>query len=107
MPHRQFVDSKRTTWEVWDVEPGDAERRRNPTDRRRARRPSGERRQAEDRTRVRIKVELSEGWLAFQSKHDRRRLAPIPAGWETMDASALEQLCGQAKSIGKPRRLLD
>jgi hypothetical protein len=107
MPHRQFVDSKRTTWEVWDVEPEDAERRRRPADRRGNPRASGERRHVEDHSRVRIKVELSGGWLAFQSKHYRRRLAPIPVGWETMDPSALEQLCEQATSIGKPRRLLD
>jgi hypothetical protein len=107
MPHRQFVDSKQTTWEVWDVEPGQAERRRHPADRRGSSRRSGERRQVEDRSRVRVSSNLVQGWLAFQSKHDRRRLAPIPVGWESMDASALEQLCEQAKSIGKPRRLLD
>jgi hypothetical protein len=107
MPHRQFVDSKQTAWEVWDVEPGHRERRRSPSDRRRARRISQERREVEDRTRVRITSGLAHGWLAFQSRHDRRRLAPIPSGWETLDASALEQLCEQATSVGKPRRLLE
>lgn len=107
MPHRQFTDSKRTTWEVWDVEPGHAERRRDAVDRRRSARTSGERRQTTDRTRVRIKSDLSHGWLAFESKHDRRRLAPIPVGWEALDESALERLCEQAASIGRPRRLLD
>jgi hypothetical protein len=107
MPHRQFVDSKQTTWEVWDVEPSHRERRRPTHDRRRSPRTSGERRQVEDRSRVRIKSALSHGWLAFESKHDRRRLAPIPTGWDALDASALEQLCKQATSIGRPRRLLD
>ena len=108
MPHRQFTDSKRTIWEVWDVEPGHAERRGEETDRRRsARTSSGERRQKADRTRVRIKSDLSHGWLAFESKHDRRRLAPIPTGWEAFDASALERLCEQAASIGRPKRLLE
>ena len=107
MPHRQFTDSKQTTWEVWDVEPSHAERRRRAEDRRRAGRPSGERRQVEDRTRVRISSDLSHGWLAFESKHDRRRLAPIPTGWEALDEAALEQLCQQAQPIGKPRRLLE
>jgi hypothetical protein len=51
--------------------------------------------------------DLAHGWLAFESKHDRRRLAPIPEGWDTFDASALERLCAAARSIGKPRRLLD
>ena len=107
MPHRQFIDSKRTRWEVWDVEPSHAERRLNDDDRRRKNRTSGERRQVEDRTRVRIHSYLSHGWLAFESKHDRRRLAPIPTGWEALDAKALEQLCDRAKSIGRPRRLLE
>ncbi len=107
MPHRQFTDSKHTTWEVWDVEPGHAERRGDSSDRRGSSRTSGERRQRTDRTRVRIKSGLSHGWLAFESKHDRRRLAPFPTGWEGLDASALERLCEQAASIGRPRRLLD
>jgi hypothetical protein len=107
MPHRQFTDSKRTKWEVWDVEPSHAERRLAAGDRRKGKRTSGERRHVEDRARVRIHSELSNGWLAFESKHDKRRLAPIPTGWEALDASALEQLCEQAQSIGRPRRLLD
>jgi hypothetical protein len=107
MPHRQFTDSKKTTWEVWDVEPGHAERRRDSGERRRASRTSGERRQVQDRSRVRVKTNLAHGWLAFESKHDRRRLAPIPVGWEEMDASDLERLCEQANSVGRPRRLLE
>jgi hypothetical protein len=107
MPHRQFTDSKRTMWEVWNVEPSHAERRAHEADRRRSRRTSGERRQVEDRSRVRIKSGLAGGWLAFESKHDRRRLAPIPVGWEALDESALERLCEQARSIGRPRRLLE
>jgi hypothetical protein len=107
MPHRQFTDSKQTKWEVWDVEPSDAERRTNQRDRRRARRTSGERRKVEDRSRVRVKSSLAHGWLAFESKHDRRRLAPIPTGWESLDEASLERLCEQARSIGRPRRLLE
>jgi hypothetical protein len=107
MPHRQFVDSKHTTWEVWDVEPSHAERRAGADDRRRSRRTLGERRQLHDRSRVRINSGLAHGWLAFESKHDKRRLSPIPIGWEAMDATALEQLCEQANSVGRPRRLLE
>ena len=107
MPHRQFTDSKRTTWEVWDVEPAHAERRTTGGDRRRSRRTSGERRQGGDSSRVRIKADLAHGWLTFESKHDRRRLAPIPTGWEALDEASLERLCEKARSIGRPRRLLD
>jgi hypothetical protein len=107
MPHRQFVDSKHTTWEVWDVEPSNADRRTSANDRRRGRRTSGERRQVKDRSRVRVRSNLAQGWLAFESRHDKRRLSPIPVGWEALDASALEQLCEQASSVGRPRRLLE
>jgi hypothetical protein len=107
MPHRQFVDSKKTKWEVWDVEPEHPERRGRGDDRRHTRRTSGERRSREDRTRVRVKSDLAHGWLAFECRHDKRRLSPIPVGWEAMDASALEQLCDQASSVGRPRRLLE
>src|SRR5918992_3505691 len=107
MPHRQFTDSKQTTWEVWDVDPGQAERRLAAADRRRSSRTPGERRRIADRARVRIRSDLAHGWLAFESKHDKRRLTPIPTGWEALDASALERLCEQAASIGRPRRLLD
>jgi hypothetical protein len=107
MPHRQITDSKRTTWEVWDVEPSHADRRMSGGDRRQSRRTSGERRRVTDRSRVRIKSDLAHGWLAFESKHDRRRLAPIPTGWEALDEAALERLCEQAQSIGRARRLLE
>jgi hypothetical protein len=107
MPHRQFTDSKQTTWEVWDVEPGHAERRTRAADGRKPKRPAAERRHTEDRARVRITSGLAHGWLAFESKHDRRRLAPIPADWDALDESALERLCELARPVGKPRRLLD
>jgi hypothetical protein len=107
MPHRQFTDSKLTTWEVWDVEPSHAERRMRGADRRRLPRSSDERRKLDDRARVRIKSDLANGWLAFESKHDRRRLAPIPAGWDALDERDLERLCELARPIAKPRRLLE
>jgi hypothetical protein len=107
MPHRRFVDSRQTQWEVWDVEPGDTERRTHAADRRRSGRKSDERRHRQDQTRVRLKSELTSGWLAFESKHDRRRLAPIPIGWEAMDASDLERLCEQATPVPPMRRLLE
>ena len=107
MPHRQFTDSKRTKWEVWDVEPSHAERRLGEPGAGPRAKPPVERRKVADRSRVRIHTDLAHGWLAFESKHDRRRLAPIPAGWEALDESALERLCEQAQSVGRPRRLLD
>lgn len=46
---------------------------------------------------------FANGWLCFESEREKRRLAPIPAGWESRDAGALEHLCEQACRV--PSRL--
>jgi hypothetical protein len=107
MPHRRFTDSSRVTWDVWNVDPSHAERRGEPRDRRRSMRPEPDRRRTTGEMRVRISIELTHGWLAFESKREKRRLAPIPEGWESLDDAGLERLCAQAQPIGRPRRLID
>ena len=37
-----------------------------------------------------------EGWLVFESNQEKRRLAPVPADWETMPTESLVSLCGKA-----------
>ena len=37
-----------------------------------------------------------EGWLVFESPREKRRLAPIPANWETLSNEALAALCTSA-----------
>jgi hypothetical protein len=37
-----------------------------------------------------------EGWLVFESTQEKRRLAPVPADWETMPTESLVSLCGKA-----------
>lgn len=39
---------------------------------------------------------LGGGWLAFQAGTERRRLAPIPDGWEDTSDEALRALCKRA-----------
>src|SRR5881394_3704998 len=63
MAHRTFVDRIGMTWEVWDVRPSSpvllvASEREEQA--------------------------LPEGWLCFQSGSTRKRLFPIPDGWESM-----------------------
>jgi hypothetical protein len=55
---------------------------------------------------ARVSPEFAEGWLAFQAGQERRRLAPVPLGWEQLDESALEQLCQAAMPVGRSRRPL-
>ena len=62
---------------------------------------------AREGPRVQVRPEFLGGWLAFQSRSERRRLAPTPAGWETLDDEQLAELCAQAAPVGTPRRLVE
>jgi hypothetical protein len=105
MAHRQFTDSRRVTWEVWEVAPSHAERRRAEHDRPRSRPLGPDRRGAIDGTlRIRISNELAHGWLCFQSEQAKRRLTPVPDGWEQLDDAGLERLLREATLTGRPRR---
>ena len=38
-----------------------------------------------------------DGWLTFESGDEKRRLAPVPAGWERLPPKRLELLCRVAE----------
>jgi hypothetical protein len=44
------------------------------------------------------------GWLAFESASERRRLSPIPPGWDQLDEPVLADLCSKAKTVTVRRR---
>lgn len=45
-----------------------------------------------------------EGWLVFESAQEKRRLAPVPANWESLPNEALSELCTQAApQLPRPR----
>ena len=46
-----------------------------------------------------VSAGLELGWLAFGSGIRKRRLAPIPDDWQTVDAVELERLCGLARVV--------
>ena len=103
MAHREFLDHEGVRWEVWDVHPTHVERRRRSGG---VAQPD-ERRVAREGPRVQVRPEFLEGWLAFQSRSERRRLAPAPEGWEALDDEQLAGLCAQAVPVGTPRRLVE
>lgn len=110
MAHRIFADSTGATWEVWDVVPGrlllEARNHRAGTDRRvvqRALPEGGERRRGGDR-RATLAPQLRHGWLAFRNGDERRRLAPIPDGWEEASEEELERHCRAAERVVELRR---
>jgi len=103
------MDSRGAEWRVWDVVPHVAhagERRRR--DRRAGLAPNyagPERRTGRER-RVRtpglLTPGLESGWLCFETDDDKRRLTPVPAGWDEAPAVELKGLLERARPV--PRR---
>jgi hypothetical protein len=82
---RGFTDAAGVEWRVWQVLPSTAV----PVG------ASGENSDALARLSL-SNTQFAHGWLCFESAHEKRRLAPIPAGWEFLDSVALASLCGSA-----------
>jgi hypothetical protein len=79
MALRSFTDSKGQGWRVWDVVP-----------------------QYEvSRDEGALTPGLQGGWLCFETNGVKRRLSPIPGGWEEADAGSLEQLCRDAAPVAR------
>lgn len=121
MPHRTIRDAEGVSWEVWEVRPAWAERR--VSERRggiedstaldlqfrisRDARMGRDRRQTAE-NRPRVGQGLEAGWLVFSSAYEKRRLAPIPASWESLEDERLAELSRNAMSIPKQRgRLIE
>lgn len=79
---RGFIDSTGVEWRVWEVQPS----------------ASGSRIDALSLTSLKASG-FADGWLCFESSAEKRRLAPIPAGWATNDPVLLEQLCARATVV--------
>ena len=111
MSYRTFLDSTGKRWEVWLVTPAAAERRK--ADRRAAaaegegsagvleRRHTPDRRKAPFRRTVAVATEFSQGWLCFESEGEKRRLAPIPLGWQEAGPDRLATWLQAAKRVVK------
>lgn len=106
MAHREFVDSAGLAWQVWDVRPHPVRsaddrrqhpRRDDPPEPHDPERRSGDERRLrpERRNHDRLPVTpgLEAGWLCFESTAEKRRLAPVPIGWDELADHDLERLC--------------
>ena len=71
---REFMDSSGTAWRVWNTRPS--------------------------RGGI-LDEEFRDGWLTFESNTHRRRLAPIPAGWETVSEARLDLMCRVALVVSQ------
>jgi hypothetical protein len=103
MAYREYTDSERVFWRVWEVIPQSVERRRL-RDRRLAER--GDDRRHHHETRLALSNGDANGWLVFESATEKRRLRPIPAGWFDTPDDALASLGTHAAAAGRPSRRL-
>ena len=111
MTHRSFKDKEGKLWDVWQVHPSAAERRfvqRRVNDDERGdaleRRSGDERRVGEKEhtiSRATIAPEFTYGWLCFETAGEKRRLAPVPEGWDRADDETIEQWCCVAKPVAR------
>jgi len=75
----------------------EAERYRGEFDRRR----TPERRQSPFRRTISVASEYSDGWLCFESEGEKRRLAPVPNGWDEAGPDRLSTWLQAAKRVVK------
>jgi hypothetical protein len=115
--HRTFRDTAGVEWQVWDVHPQWVDRRTSERRSASSGAPlAGERRRTADRrhsstvrdVRARVTQGFEHGWLTFDARHERRRLAPIPASWESASEEELAAFCEAAKVVEARRgRLIE
>ncbi len=105
MALREFTDTHGRRWRVWTVYPQHVERRE-----RRERRATG--RAGPDRRQRALPLygvapQYRQGWLAFEWYQERRRLCPIPEGWESLPDAALERMLDRATTRPARGRLIE
>jgi len=105
MSSREFIDRSGVAWRVKEIVPQFAERRK--IERRASDGELGagsaagaDRRSTERRRVAAIRATVTsgyeQGWLTFESPTEKRRLAPVPSGWESFSSERLELLCRMA-----------
>ena len=102
MSYRAFRDSQGIEWQAWDVVPNLADRRTGDRRTTRVRTPV-DRRGALDRRlivgrRPMLNMGMNDGWLCFEARAEKRRLAPIPTDWTECDEEVLERYCRSART---------
>jgi hypothetical protein len=92
MAHRILLDTQGIEWQVWAVVPTVALREMGVH---------------LSESHAALDHEMRDGWLAFQAHVERRRLVPIPAGWDTVTDDELRELLSRAASVANRRRLVE
>ena len=81
---RGFKDPAGVEWRVWEVIPSKAGIETSA--------------RAQSRTSL-SSTPYANGWLCFESSSQKRRLAPIPDGWELRSAAGIAELLHQATPV--------
>ena len=81
---RGFKDRTGGEWRVWEVVPSKAGIDTSP--------------RTQSRTSL-SSTPYANGWLCFESATEKRRLAPIPDGWEMRPPAAIAELLQQATPV--------
>ena len=105
MAQREFQDDKGRLWTVWEVRPERVERREGD-ERRKRPRGSPDRRQQRLLLAV-VGGDLARGWLAFETRGERRRYTPIPEGWEGAADADLRAMWNEAVPLPPKKRLIE
>jgi hypothetical protein len=104
MAFRAFRDAGGTEWEVYDVSPHREERRLTPRRSTEVVAPSADvdRRAFDRRVSVGgIPKVVDKGWLCFEHEGERRRLSPIPEGWQKAEDARLTDWLGAARPTSR------
>jgi hypothetical protein len=84
MALRTFKSGDGTTWNVWNVVPT----------------------LARDDRKLFLGMDMTEGWLCFESSSSgsKRRIVPVPEGWEAWSEHDLESALGRAAEVQRGSR---
>ena len=74
MAHYRFQDEHGRYWTVWEVHL---------------------------KVTATVHPDFRNGWIVFESDDEKRRLAPIPTGWEKATEPMLRRWCEQAEAVRK------
>jgi hypothetical protein len=80
MPERTFTAPDGTRWQAWDVVPS-------------------QHADWSEKALRHLPDVLADGWLVFESAMEKRRMHPIPPGWETEGELRLREYCVRAEPV--------
>ena len=115
MSHRTFTDSIGRVWEVWSVTPSRVDRRlttpagaASPGASASPELPdAGAGRLRREEYLVVLAGPWANGWLAFETKGEKRRLLRYPDDWTAMSDEGLRELCLRAMLVKPWARRVD